>query len=636
MKGRFGYDFIHSPERLTHPLIRDGKQFRKASWEEALDLVAREFTRIRDEHGPDALAGISCARSINEDSYNMQKLFRAVIGTNNIDHCARTCHAPTVAGLAQSFGSGAMTNSFEEFARAGLFFIIGSNTTEAHPVAATWIKQAVRGGSHLIVADPRRNGMAEHAHLFMQMKVGSDVALINALMHVLITEERYDRDYVQDRTTGFEEMKAVVMQYPPERATEICGIPAETIREAARRMASVKPAMLIYTLGITEHTCGVNNVMSCANLQMLLGNVGFACGGVNPLRGQNNVQGACDMGALPGDFPGYQKVDNPEASAKFGRAWGADLPRKPGIMIPDMIEGLADGSVKALYVFGENIANSEPDIRHVEQCLQSAEFLVCNDIFPTETTRFAHVVFPAAAWSEKNGTYTNSERRVSRVRKVVEPPGESKPDWWIFREIAQRMGHNWPSAGGREIWDNEVSELTSQFKGIKYHRIENDGLQWPVPDENHPGTPVLHKEGQFVCGKGRFAALEWTPPAEQPDEAYPFVLSTGRRLYHYHTRTQTGRCQGLDELLGAETADISLQDAQTLNIDQGEKIRVLSRRGAVEVAARITPEVPPGLVWMSFHFREGSANWLTNPAFDPVSKTAEFKACAVRLEKLSP
>ncbi|MBT8340397.1 MAG: molybdopterin-dependent oxidoreductase [Desulfatitalea sp.] len=506
--------------------------------------------------------------------------------------------------------------------------------TEAHPVAATWIKQAVRNGAHLIVADPRYNGIAEHANTFIQHKVGSDVALINGLMHVLITEDLYDHAYVQAHTTGFDEMKTVVMDYTPERAAEICGITAQIIREAARRMASVKPAALMYTLGITEHTCGVNNVMSCANLQMLLGNVGFACGGVNPLRGQNNVQGACDMGALPGDLPGYQKVDHPASRANFEQTWAVTLPATPGLMIPDMINGLAGGKVKALYVFGKNIANTEPDIRHVEHCLKSAEFLVCNDIFPTETTRFAHVVFPAAAWSGDDGTFTNSERRVSRVRKAVDPPGEARPNWWIFKQIAHRMGHLWPSTSGQEIWDNEVSVLAPLFAGIKYHRIENDGLQWPVPNEQHPGTTVMHGDGNFTCGRGQFAALEWMPPAEQPDEAYPFVLSTGRRLYHYHTRTQTGRCKGLNDLLGAETAEISAQDAQALSISNGEKVRVTSRRGAVEVTAKITPQVPPGLVWMSFHFRDGNANWLTNPVFDPISKTAEFKACAVQLEKV--
>ena len=634
VKGRFGYDFIYSEERLKTPLIREGDAFREASWDEALDLVAGTFNRIVDQHGPDAIAGISCARSTNEDSYNMQKLFRAVIGTNNIDHCARTCHAPTVAGLAQAFGSGAMTNSFAEFEKAKMFFVIGSNMTEAHPVAATFVKQAVKNGARLIVVDPRRNGIAAHATTFLQIKVGTDVAFINGLMHVLITENLYDGDYVASCTTGFAEMKKTVMAYPPERAAEICGVPAAGIRDAARQLAAARPAMLIYTLGITEHTCGVNNVLSCANLQMLLGNVGFACGGVNPLRGQNNVQGACDMGALPGDFPGYQKVGDPAARRKFETAWGRPLPASPGLMIPDMIDGLSDGSVKALYVFGENIANTEPDIRHVEECLRSAEFLVCNDIFPTETTRFAHVVFPAAAWCEDDGTFTNSERRVSRVRKVSPPPGQAKPNWWIFREIARRMGDKWAADSAGEIWDGEVARLCPLFAGIKYPRIAHDGLQWPVPDEEHPGTTCMHRDGKFSGGLGKFTAVEWTPPAEEADDLYPFVLSTGRRLYHYHTRTQTGRCEGFNDLLGQESADISPEDAAAMGIMPGEKIRLVSRRGAVTVAARITEEVPPGLIWMAFHFRESCANWLTNPAVDPVSKTAEFKACAVRIQKI--
>lgn len=634
VKGRFGYDFIHSAERLTVPLIRRGDVLKEASWDEALEMVAKKFLEIREKHGPDALAGISCARSINEDSYNMQKLFRAVIGTNNIDHCARACHAPTVAGLAKSFGSGAMTNSFAEFKRAKMFFVIGSNMTEAHPVAATFVKQAVRNGAQMIVVDPRYTGIAEHADTFLQIKVGSDVALINGLMHVLITEGLYDKGYVETCTVGFEEMQSVVMEYPPERAAETCGISKDMIIKTARDLASIKPAMLIYTLGITEHVCGVNNVMSCANLQMLLGNVGFECGGVNPLRGQNNVQGACDMGALPNVFPGYQSVADPDVRGKFEEAWGTRLPEGPGLMMPDMIDGLADGKVKALYIFGENIANSEPNISHVEHCLSSAEFIVCNDIFPTETTRFAHVVFPAAAWSEDEGTFTSSERRVSMVRRAVKAPGESRPNWWIFREIARRMGQDWTSDSGREIWDNEISALAPLFGGIKFHRMERNGVQWPAPTEDHPGTTCMHRDGRFTCGKGRFAALEWTPPDEVPDDEYPFVLSTGRRLYHYHTRTQTGRCEGLNDLLGEETADISATDALALGIVQGEKIRVVSRRGKVNVAARITDQVPPGLVWMGFHFRESCANWLTNPATDPVSRTSEFKACAVRLEKM--
>ena len=516
-----------------------------------------------------------------------------------------------------------------------MFFIIGSNTTEAHPVAATFIKQAARKGAEIIVVDPRRTGLVEFASTHLRLKVGSDIALLNGLMHVLITEDLYDRSYVESCTVGFEELKAKVMEYPPERAAEISGVPADDIRACARRLAAVKPAMLIYTLGITEHTCGVNNVLSCANLQMLLGNVGFECGGVNPLRGQNNVQGACDMGALPNVFPGYQKVIDPAARAKFEQGWGcSDLPDKNGLMMPQMMDGLVDGKVRCFYVFGENLANTEPDIHHVEHCLESAEFLVVQDIFPNETTRFAHVILPAAAWSENDGTFTNSERRVNRVRGASPPPGESKPNWWIFKEIAKRMGQDWASDSAQEIWDNEIAVLTPQMVGIKYHRIEGDGLQWPVPDLEHPGTSFLHKDGCFTCGLGNFTPVEWTPPAEVPDEEYPLVLSTGRRLYHYHTRTQTGRCEGLNDLLGEETADISVVDAEKLGITHGEYINVSSRRGQVKVKANVTEQVRPGMVWMAFHFREGNANWLTNAAFDPVSQTAEYKACAVKIERL--
>jgi formate dehydrogenase major subunit len=635
VKGRFGYDFIYSKERLTSPLIRENGTFRKTSWDEALDLVVTKFQEIIAKQGPDAIAGVSCARSINEDSYNMQKLFRTAFGTNNIDNCARTCHAPSVVGLAMSFGSGAMTNSFADFAKAKMIFAIGTNMTEAHPVAGTFVKNAVHNGAELFVADPRRIELADIADLHMQIKVGSDIALLNGIMHVLLTEDLYDKDYVARCCTGFEDLRKKILEYPPERAAEISGIPADTIRYVARRLAAVKPAMLIYCLGITEHTCGVNNVVSCANLQMMLGNVGFECGGVNPIRGQNNVQGACDMGALPDLFPGYQKVDDPQAQAKFRAAWGVDwLPEKPGLMMPSMLEGLLDGKIKAFYIFGENLANTEPDIKHVERCLQAAEFLVCQDNFSNETTRFAHVVLPAAAWGEKDGTYANSERRISRLRKASDCPGLAKQDWQIFKEIAERMGHHWASSSAQELWDNEISVLAPQMAGIKYSRIKGDGLQWPVADETHCGTPTMHKDGCFTCGLGRFIAVDWTPPAEVPDKVYPFVLTTGRRLYHYHTRTQTGRAGGLNELLGEESADISPADAEALGIEHGAQVRLRSRRGEVVLKAKVTDRVPQGMVWMAFHFRETCANWLTNPVFDPVSETAEYKACAVALEKI--
>lgn len=512
--------------------------------------------------------------------------------------------------------------------------VIGSNMVEAHPVAATLVKNAVLNGAQLVVVDPRKHALTDFATLHVPIRVGTDIAFLNALMHVLIQENLYDRAFVDSCTVGVEELKQGVMQYPPERAAEICGVDAALIRDAARRIASVKPMMLCYTLGITEHTCGRNNVLSVANLQMLLGNMGVECGGVNPLRGQNNVQGACDMGALPNVFPGYQSVTDAALRAKFEKAWGVSrLPDKTGLMLPRMMEGLVTKQIRVFYVFGENLANTEPDIRKVEHELASAEFMIGQDIFPNETTRFAHVVFPAAAWSENDGTFTNSERRVSRVRTASRPPGLAMPNWWIFKQIAKRMGQDWPSSSAQEIWENEVSVLAPQLRGIKYARLEQDGIQWPCPDEGHPGTCVLHRDGQFTCGLGVFTPVDWTPPAEVPSEEYPLVLSTGRRLTHYHTRTQTGRAQGLNDLLSEETADISPEDAQALNIHQGEYIRVKSRRGQVKVKARITGEVPEGMVWMAFHFRDACANWLTNPVFDPVTLTAEYKACAVRLEK---
>ncbi len=540
-----------------------------------------------------------------------------------------------MVGLATTFGSGAMTNSLKHLRDAKLIFLTGSNITEAHPVLAAFVKQAVRKGCRLIVVDPRRTGIVKHAETHLQIKVGSDIALLNGLMHVLIKENLYDAPFVEAHTENFDALKTSVQDYTPEYASSICGISPEVIVDVARTIASVKPAMLAYTLGITEHTCGVHNVYACASLQMLLGNMGQALGGLNPLRGQNNVQGSCDMGALPDVFPGQQKVLDDAVREKFAKFWGVDnLSIEDGLMIPDMIEGLKTKKIKAFYIFGENIANTEPDIKHVESCLAAADFLVVQDIFHTETTRFAHVILPAAAWSENDGTFTNSERRVNRVRTASKAPGDAKPNWWIFKKLAEKLGHNWVSNSAQELWDNEISELSPILAGIKYHRLEGDGLQWPCPSQEHVGTEYLHKDGNFVRGKGLFMPVKWTPSAEMPCEDYPFVLSTGRRLYHYHTRTQTGRCEGLNTLLSHETADISPVDAQNLGIEQGEVIRVSSRRGAVDVVAKITEDVPQGLVWMAFHFRENNANWITNAAFDPISKTAEYKACAVQIQKI--
>ena len=527
-----------------------------------------------------------------------------------------------------------MTNAFADYKKAKMFILVGTNMTEAHPVASYFVKRAKKNGAFLIVVDPRNHELAKRSDIFAQIKVGTDVAFLNGVMNVLITENLYDKKFVDECCTGFDELKSVVMNYPPEKAAEICKVPAEMIVKIARQMAAVKPTMLVYTLGITEHTCGTDNVMSCANLQMLLGNMGVEFGGVNPMRGQNNVQGACDMGALPNVFHGYQKVIDSESRAKFEKAWGVtELPDKPGLMIPDMIKSLPSKKIRAIWIFGENLANAEPDINHTEKCLASADFLVCNDIFHTETTRFAHVIFPAAAWCEDEGTFTSAERRVSLVRKIKEAPGVAKPNWWVFREVAKKMGHDWESDSGRDIWDNEIAPLAPAYSGIKFDRIQKNGLQWPCPNEEHPGTFVLHKEGKFTHGKGILKGIEWTAPAEVEDKEYPYILSTGRRLSQYHTRTQTGR-SGMDLIYKRETADISIADAGRLGVKDGEMVSVASRRGAVKVPARVTDEVPAGMVWMTFHYRDGNCNWLTNTASDRVTKTPEYKACAVRIDKI--
>lgn len=636
VKGRYGYDFIYSKDRLTTPLIKENGVFREASWDEALDLVASKFKEILDRDGPDAVGGISCARSTNEDSYQMQKLFRAAFKSANIDHCARVCHAPTVAGLITSFGTGGMTNSIAEMANTNCLFVIGSNMSEAHPVAATFVKNGHRNGAKLIVVDPRKTNLADHADEFAQINVGSDVAFLNGLMNVLVTEDLYDKEFVNNKCDNFEALKEKVLEYPPKRVSEISGVPEEQIIKIARMLADNKPGMAMYTLGITEHTCGTNNVMSVANLQMMLGNIGKENAGVNPLRGQNNVQGACDMGALPNVYHGYQSVTDPGAKAKFEKAWNVeDLPDKLGLMIPDMISGLKTKKVKGLYIFGENIVATEPDISHVIECLEAAEFVVVNEIFHNETTQYADVVLPAAAWGEDEGTYTNCERRVSLVRKVKEAPGLAKPDWWIFKELAKRFGQNWESNSGQELWDNEIAPLAPFFLGITYKRIQENGMQWPCNCATEPGTQILHLDGNFTRGKGHLMALDWTPPAEVPDKEYPFTLSTGRRLYHYHTRTQTGRAKGLNELLPEEYADISEIDAKRLGIEHGEMIIVKSRRGSVTVKAQVSDRMPTGLVWMAMHYFENNANWLTTRAGDTVTKTPEYKACAVAIEKIS-
>jgi formate dehydrogenase alpha subunit len=630
VKGRFGLDFVHSPDRLKTPLVRrDGKLVRM-EWEEALTLVARAFSQIRSRHGPDALAGLSSAKCTNEENYLFQKFMRAVIGTNNVDHCARLCHASTVAGLAQAFGSGAMTNSIDELEHADCIFVIGSNTTEAHPIVALKIKAAVlRHGARLIVADPRRIDLTRFATVHLRQRSGTDVALLNAMMNVIVSEEMHDQQFIAEKTEGFEQFCSRLGETALARAAEITNVPQEQIRQAARTYASAERASIVYSMGITQHTTGTDNVRALANLAMLTGNVGRESTGVNPLRGQNNVQGACDLGALPNVFPGYQKVDDPDVRKKFEEAWQKPLPEKPGLTVVEMINAAARRRLRAMYVMGENPMLSDPDITHVRKALRTLDFLCVQDVFLSETAHMAHVVLPAACFAEKEGTFTNTERRVQRLRQALRPPGEARADWEIIQGIATKMGSPMPYSGPAEIMD-EIASLTPIYGGVRYGRLEHGGLQWPCRDLRDPGTRVLHAP-TFARGKGRFHAIPFRKPDETPDSDFPLILTTGRLLEHFHTGTLSRRTAGLEQIAPPAPVEINPLDAERCGVAHGDPVEITSRRGTVRARAVVTPRSPKGTVFMPFHYREAPANVLTNPALDPIAKIPELKVCAVKL-----
>ena len=632
VKGKFGYDFLDHTDRLTTPLVKKDGTFHEATWDEALDLVAKRFTELKKKHGAEAIAGLSSAKTTNEENYLMQKFVRAVFGTNNVDHCARLCHASTVAGLARAFGSGAMTNSIDEIEEADAIFVIGSNTTECHPVIGAAIKRAAtQRGATLIVADPRNIELTEYAAVHMRQRSGTDVALINAMMNVILEENIEDKEFVASRTEGFDEFSEVVKKYPPEMAEKITGVPADDIREAARLYATAGAASIIYSMGITQHTTGTDNVLSLANLAMVTGNIGRESTGVNPLRGQNNVQGACDLGALPNVYPGYQKVDDPDVHDKFEKAWGATLSDKVGITVVEMMNAAAEGSIKGLYIMGENPMLSDPDVNHVREGLETLDFFVVQDIFLTETAQLADVVLPAASFAEKDGTFTNTERRVQLLRQVIDPPGESQADWRILCEVARRMGYEMSYESTAGIQD-EIASLTPIYGGITHDRLEDGGLQWPCPDKDHPGTKFLHK-GKFSRGLGKFHPVEFIPAAELPDDDYPIVLSTGRVLQHWHTGTMTRRAEVLDTLVPHCVVEMNPQEAEQYGVEDGEEVVVASRRGEITLKAKVTDRVMPGALFIPFHFHESPANILTIAALDPIAKIPEFKVCAVKLRK---
>jgi formate dehydrogenase major subunit/formate dehydrogenase alpha subunit len=552
-----------------------------------------------------------------------------------------------VAGLATSFGSGAMSNTMKDVAnQAAAMFIIGSNTTEQHPVFGTMIRQAViRRGVKLVVADPRRIDMVDFATLHLRQKPGTDIALLNGLMNIILKNGWEDKVFIENRTEGYEDFKSVVEAYSPEKTAEITGIPAEQLLQAAEILALNKPMAVMWAMGITQHIVGVRNVMDLANLQMLLGNMGVPGGGVNPLRGQNNVQGACDMGGLPNVYPGYQAVTIEAVKQKFEASWGATLDNKVGMTVTEMIPAAGENKVKALYILGEDPVMSDPDSSHIRHCLDSCEFIVLQEIFPSETSKFADVLLPGVSFAEKTGTFTNTERRVQMVHQAIEPLGDARQDWWIITELAKRISalgerviNKAPFSGWEYMHPTqimaEIASLTPSYAGISHERLERgEQLHWPVRDAKHPGTPVLHV-GQFARGLGKFAPIEHIPPAELPDDNFPMLLSTGRVLYHWHGGEMTRRSKGLLDIYSEALIEVNPDDALKIGVNGSTRVRISSRRGSIEATAWITDRVPPGMIYANFHFPEASVNELTISALDPISKIPEYKVCAVKIEVL--
>ena len=641
-KGNFGWQFINHPDRLTTPLIKENGEFREASWDEALDLVASTLKKYADTD-PNKLGFYACARSPNENIYITQKLARAGCGTQNVDHCARICHGPTVAGLATTFGSGASTNGYDSIEEADFIFCIGSNNMEAHPLFGRKIIRAIKNGAKLVVADPRYTPTAKLAHEYMQFKTGTDVALMNGMIKIIIENGLQDDEFIKNRTKGYEEMKEVAMKYDLDKVAEITEADPEQIERVAIEYAQAENAAIVYSLGITEHSHGADNVMSTANLAMLTGNLGKIGGGVNPLRGQNNVQGACDMGALPSDYVGYRKVKDPETTAWFndyysGEGYEVNLPTTPGLTLVEMMNAAHAGDLKVLYIHGEDPVLSDADIKHTKEAIANLEMLIVQELFMTDTAAEADVVLPAAGWGEQEGTFTSGERRVQWLRKAQEPPEGAMLDWKIMEEIAVRMGRPrelFHYENAAEIWE-EIRELAPSYYGITHERLlKPEGVHWPCLDPEDPCEPLMHKD-KFAHpdGLGVFQALEHKGPVEVVDDEYPLLLTTTRILFHYHA-AMTRRCETLDKEVPTGFIEINTEDAAERGILNNEIVKAYSRRGEIEIPARVTDDIKKGIVNIPMHFTECAANMLTNSdSFDPKCKMVELKACAIQVEKL--
>ncbi len=649
VKGRFGFDYVHHPHRLRVPLIRkEGvpkraeeeidcanpwTHFREASWEEALDFAAAGLRRILERDGGRALAGFGSAKGTNEEAYLFQKLVRTLFGHNNVDHCTRLCHASSVAALMEGIGSGAVTAPFTEAMNADVIFVIGANPTENHPVAATFFKQAAKRGATLIVADPRHQALMKHATWRLQFRPGTDVALLNAIMNVIVTEGLFDEQFVQARSENFERLREHLLRFPPEAMAELCGIPAETIREVARAYAKAERAIIFWGMGVSQHVHGTDNARCLISLAVMCGHVGRPGTGLHPLRGQNNVQGASDVGLIPMVFPDYHSVSEPEYRRFLEELWGAKLDPEPGLTVVEIMDAAYEGRIKGMYIMGENPAMSDPDAAHAREALARLEHLVVQDIFLTETAAFADVVLPATAWPEKQGTVTNTNRQVQMGRIAVPPPGDARPDLWIIQEIAKRLGLDWNYAGPADVFA-EMKKAMSSLDNITWERLEREhAVAYPCPAPDHPGKGVVFEERfPTESGRARLVPAEVTPPAEVPDREYPMVLITGRTLEHWHTGAITRHAAVLETLEPVPFCAMNRRDIERLGIRPGDPVRLSTRRGSIELLVRADRAIAEGTVFVPFCFHEAAANLLTNPQLDPFGKIPEFKYSACRVE----
>jgi len=640
VKGRFGTGFVHAPDRVTTPLVKRDGRWAPVSWDAALHAAADGLARHRGRFG-----ALASAKATNEDAFVIQKFVRLVMGSNDVDHCTRLCHSPSVEAMLASMGSGATSNSYTDYENAGCILVVGSDASANHPVIAVRFRRAMQRGARIVVVNPKRIELCDQADLWLQERPGTDVALFNAMAKVILDEGLAARDFIARRTEGFDAWHASLTEFTPERAAAITGVPADAIAQAARWYARppFSGSCLVWGMGVTQHVNGLHNAHALLNLSLVAGQLGFPGAGISPLRGQNNVQGCGDAGCIPTNLPGYQTY-GPEPLARFEAAWGRPLPSAVGKVVTEMIEGCLTGDVRAMYVVGENPLLSEPDLHHAEKAIGQLDFLVVQDLFLHETAELAHVFLPAAAFAEKEGTFTNSERRVQRVRQAIEPPGQARPDWWITAELARRVarrlgvdvGRQFDYAGAADIFD-EMARLTPIIAGISHARLDREGgLQWPCPTSDHPGTPFLYAES-FPLGKARFVPARQTrEAAELPDREYPLLLNTGRLLYHWHGGTITRRVEGLMELAPRLEIAIHPGDARRLGIRDGALVRVTSRRGELMGAAHLTESVQAGAIFVPFvKLAESAANFLTNAAFDPGSKIPEYKVCAVRVEAVA-